>query len=86
MEIYRANYEKWVWDDAHGGGHTEHKEIGFYHTREKAERELYLYIAQRLPGIDKEKTKKLISLSNENNHMIINKSVHYWIETINVIE
>ena len=84
MEIYRAIYDKWVPDDTPPRGHINHKEIGFYLSREKAERELYLYIAQRIRGIDKEKTKGLISLSNENRHVIINKDDHCWVESITV--
>jgi len=86
MEIYRANYEKWVWDDNHGGGHTEHKEVGFYLMRETAERELYLYMSQRIKGINKDKLKKCISQSSENNKIIINKYNYYWIESIKVNE
>lgn len=85
MEIYRANFSKWVWDDAYGKGHTEHTEIGYYLSREKAERELYLYIAQRIRGIDKEKTKKQISQSDNSNKVVI-KGGYYWIEPIIVKE
>lgn len=74
------------WDDNHGGGHTEHKEIGFYSSKDLAERELYLYISQRIKGIDKEKIKKYISQSSESNKIIINKDNYYWIESIDVKE
>lgn len=84
MEIFRANFDKWVWDDAYGSGHTEHIEIGFYSSRDLAERELYLYISQRIKGIDKEKTKKYISQSSKSNKIIINKYNYYWIESIEV--
>ena len=83
MEIYRVNSEKWVWDDAYGRGHTEHKEIGFFTTREKAERELYLYIAQRIKGVDKDKLKEVISRTQEENKILI-KDNKYWINIIYV--
>lgn len=51
-----------------------------------AERELYLYISQRIKGIDKEKIKKYISQSSESNKIIINKDNYYWIESIDVKE
>ena len=85
MEIYRANFYKWVWDDAYGRGHSESKEIGFYLTRENAERQLYLYIAQRNRGVDKEKLKKQISLSNKEDKVVINGN-DYWIDKIVVQE
>ena len=84
MEIFRANFDKWVWDDAHGGGHMEHTEIGFYSSRDLAEQELYLYISQRNKGIDEEKTKKYISQSSKSNKIIINKINYYWVESIEV--
>ena len=86
MEIFRANYDKWIWDDAYYNGHTEHTEIGFYLSREAAERELYLYMAQRIKGLDKEKVKKYISKSSKNNKVVINKYNYYWIESITVNE
>ena len=86
MEIFRANFDKWVWDNAYGSCHVEHIEIGYYTSRDLAEKELYLYISQRIKDIDKEKIKKYISQSSKSNKIIINKDNYYWIESIDVKE
>jgi len=87
MEIFRAIYDKRVWDDGRNyDSHIIHTEIGFYTSREKAERELYLYMTQRIVGLDKERTKKCISQTSKDNKIIINKDNYYWIEPVEVNE
>ena len=82
VEIYRVIFDKWVEDDSPERGHTEHKEVGFYFSRESAEKELYLYVAQRIEGIDKNKLKCLISLSSKEHPVRVHKNIHCWVEPV----
>ena len=82
VEIYRAIFDKWVKDDSPERGHTVHQEVGFYFSKESAERGLYLYVAQRIEGIDKNKLKCLISWSNKENPVRVHGNILCWIEPV----
>ena len=82
VEIYRVIFDEWVEDDSPKRGHTVHKEVGFYFSRESAEKELYLYVTQRIEEIDKNKLKYLISWSSKENPVRVHGNILCWIEPV----